>query len=105
LPESQPQLSALEQFQQDLVKFRTEKHEGHNERELNVPDLLAFTDEGTARQQLLLAVKLPDTKLMIYSRRTLELAREVALENIDSLKEPQWELMEGPGALELYEAT
>lgn len=72
---------------------------------LSIPDLLAVTDEATARKLLQEAIALPDTELQFDSaNKTLDLAKQVALENIGKLKKPRWDLVSSLNSLPLYEA-
>lgn len=88
----------------DRFTAQIRKHSKETSRWLSVPDLLAVSDEATAKKLLAEAMFLPNTELQFNSaNKTLALAKQVALENIDKFKKPRWDLVSSLDSLPLYE--
>jgi len=72
---------------------------------VQVPDLVTLAGEKRAEELLTKALSLPGVGLNVPSGgATLKLAKRVVLNKIDSLTEPQWELITSIDDVELYEA-
>jgi hypothetical protein len=71
---------------------------------LAVPDLVDLAGPDKAAEILRQALLTPGVNLQIKSRPTARLARTLALELIDALPSPRWELIDSIDAVELYEA-
>lgn len=72
--------------------------------DLEVPDLVRFSDPKTAETLLLRALKLGQEDISVDGAETRLLAASLALKNIDSLKKPLWSLVHTLDHGPLYEA-
>ncbi|MBV8782939.1 MAG: hypothetical protein JOZ67_02005, partial [Gammaproteobacteria bacterium] len=77
---------------------------GASFRSVEVPDLVTLVGEPRARQILSKALLQPVTLHVEAGDATRSLARQIALANIDALREPQWALVDSLEAAPLYEA-
>ena len=80
------------------------KRAGQDSGYLNLPNLVSVVGEAKAEAFLRKAIQ-SDVRLNISgNNRTAILVRKLALELIDELKQPQWNLANSLQAVELYEA-
>ncbi len=71
---------------------------------LAVPDLVRFSDEKTASALLVRGLKLGPEGVSIEGKATRLLAASLALQHMDSLKKPLWDLVQTLDHAPLYEA-
>lgn len=71
---------------------------------LEVPDLVGLVGEAQAAGMLARALKSTSTLHVESGDATRRLARQLALENVDDMRVPQWDLVDGVDAGRLFEA-
>lgn len=71
---------------------------------IEVPDLVTLVGEPQATEILTKAITQPVALHMESGEATRALARRVALENINALRQPQWALLDSIDAAPLYQA-
>lgn len=92
-----------ETFAAYLQSLKSERPQGR--LTVQVPDLVALAGEDSAKELILQAFAIPGLSLNIPSGgSSLELAKRLALDNVDKLTEPQWELITALDDIGLYEA-
>ncbi|MGV3662751.1 MAG: hypothetical protein ACO1TE_21380 [Prosthecobacter sp.] len=100
----QERVAAFAQELTRLEKPGAQSRSSSSDQYLEVPDLLRFSDPGTAEALLTRALKLDLLGISIESTGTRLLAASIALRNIDSLKKPLWSLVQTLDHGPLYEA-
>lgn len=93
--------AVLRQFEQQLNQLGSEFSGGY----LRVPDLVTLAGEAKARE-LLRRTLLSDARSISFESgdETQALARKLALEVVNEMKAPRWELAHSVDAVALYEA-
>lgn len=87
----------------ELLAKPVEKSERN--RQLMVPDLCRLTSEKEARELLRQTVLLEGlTPMVSVGGKTLQLLKEVLLEEMENTTQPMWNLVTSPEDTELYEA-
>jgi tetratricopeptide (TPR) repeat protein len=97
-----PTADVVARFAQTLASW---KAAGGAPRTLHVPDLVGLAGEARAEALLREALALPGLRLSVAGGgATLALAQRVALSLAGKLQTAQWDLIDSPEAVELYEA-
>lgn len=100
------ELSKLRAFETSLSKYEARNvqwMERHGSL-LAVPDLVRFADEKTAKDLLQRVLKLEAITPSFEGNRTRQLAADLALKNMATMKQPLWELVQTLQDAKLFEA-
>lgn len=94
--------SIIAAVERQLASVERERDFGYSG--VNLPDLVGVLGEAEATPLVRRALLSKARSFRVEGKATRALARKLALEEVNNLKVPRWDLVDSPDAVELYEA-